>query len=374
MEPKMQVEQIILQPTPYCNLDCKYCYLPDRQNKSRMSPDLPADVLNFIVSSGLASPEMQIVWHAGEPLAAGLKFYQQATDKISALNLPYSISHSIQTNATLINESWCSFFKEANFTVGVSLDGPQFLHDHNRVFASGKGSFELTMRGLRLLQQHGLNPNIIAVISSKSLDYPDQIYDFFLEVGISHLGINIEEDEGINRSKTIHAPDFIQKCFAFFERLYERNKTGKLVIRETEWIKNLMLKPKRKMGSMLNEPFRILNVDYKGDFSTFCPELLGMSHKHYGSFVLGNIYKTAFSEVVSSPKFRQIDQDIQMGVKNCKETCEYFFLCGGGTPTNKLYENGSFQSTETFNCIAKIKIPVQVILPALEKEAGIAAH
>lgn len=368
------VEQVILQPTPYCNLDCKYCYLPNRADRSRMTPQLPADVLSFIHSSNLSSPNMQLVWHAGEPLAAGLKFYEEALRHISSKNFPNSISQSIQTNATLINDAWCAFFKEHHFSVGVSLDGPEFLHDDQRLMRSGKGSFGLAMRGVELLQKHGITPTVIAVITSKSLDYADEIYDFFEKIGIESLGINIEEQDGVNYSKTIHTSNFIEKCFIFFQRLYERSRAGKVSIREVERVRGVIFKKSVEIKNMLSQPFRILSVDYAGNFSTFCPELLGMSHKKYGTFSLGNIYKTSLLEVLSSIKFRQIHEDIQEGVRNCEKSCEYFFLCGGGAPTNKLYENGSFESTETFNCVAKVKIPVQVILPSLEQESLHSRH
>ena len=188
------VEEIIIQSTPYCNLNCKYCYLPNRDDRSRTNPILLADVLRYLHLSGYASPKMDIIWHAGEPLAAGLRFYKETMEHVSAANLPYSVIHNIQTNATLINDNWCSFFKDHDFKIGVSLDGPEFIHDHNRVFRSGKGSFALTMRGIQLLQSYGINPHLIAVVTSKSLNYADEIYDFFEKIGIRRAGFNIEEE------------------------------------------------------------------------------------------------------------------------------------------------------------------------------------
>lgn len=359
-----QVKQLVLQPTPYCNLDCKYCYLPDRKNRSRMNPILARDAIQYLADSGIASPGIQIIWHAGEPLAASLPFYEEAFALIEKRNFPYHLIQSLQTNGTLITDEWCSFFKTHKMAVGVSIDGPQFIHDRNRVFRSGKGSFDLCMRGVSLLKKHHIPFTVIAVISSLSLQHPDLIYDFFSDLGIEKLGLNIEEEEGVHRSLSLREGNFLDSYFAFFKRLDERSVSGKMKIREVNHIIQALYE--HPIESTQAKPFHIFSVDYLGNFSTFSPELLGMRHKDYDSFILGNIYKDSFDSVLRSEKFKKLSHAIAKGVQNCKESCPYFFLCGGGAPTNKLYENGSFESTETFYCKANVQIPVEVILPRLE--------
>lgn len=361
-----KVKQLVLQPTPYCNLDCKYCYLPERKNRSRMDPLLPADAIQYLADSNLASPGIQVIWHAGEPLAAGLPFYQKALQNIKERNFPYHLIQSLQTNGTLITDEWCQFFKEHKVTVGVSIDGPQHIHDQNRVFHSGKGSFDLCMKGVSLLKKHEISFTVIAVISSHSIQYPDLIYDFFSNLGVRRLGLNIEEEEGINRSKTLRETDFLESYFRFFKRLDERSLDGKLEIREASYMTQALYSERHPIENTQGKPFHILSVDYQGNFSTFSPELLGMSHKDYDSFTLGNIYKDSFDSVLRSNKFQKLSSSIEKGIQNCKDSCPYFFLCGGGAPTNKLYENGSFESTETFYCKANIQIPLEVVLPRLE--------
>jgi uncharacterized protein len=373
------VKLLVFQPTPFCNLNCTYCYLPDRKNKSRMSSKIPADTLSYLINAGIANNNMQVSWHAGEPLAAGIRFYQEAIrqmeDVLSNLqqkmNFPistnYTISHSIQTNATLINDEWCLFFKEKHFSIGVSIDGPQFLNDKHRVFSTGKSSFDLTIRGINFLKHHEIPFHVISVISYESLDYPDEIYNFFESLGITYLGINVEEEEGINFSKIMRKENCLEKYHRFFTRLYERQQFGKVAIREVEYMRSAILNLDKTRTEM-NTPFQIFSVDHLGNFSTFCPELIGIKHDKYGSFMLGNIYDTSIGDVISSERYTLMCKDIEEGIKACAKNCEYFFLCGGGAPGNKLYENGSFASTETFYCKTRIKIPVQVVLPNLEKD------
>ena len=113
-------------------------------------------------------------------------------------------------------------------------------------------------------------------------------------------------------------------------------------------------------------PFRIISIDSQGGFSTFSPELLGMKSDIYGDFCFGNVMVNNFFDIFQQDKFNQVLSDIEAGVQLCAETCEYFFLCGGGAPSNKYFENGSFVSAETMYCRYTIKKPLEIVLTELE--------
>ena len=103
----------------------------------------------------------------------------------------------------------------------------------------------------------------------------------------------------------------------------------------------------------MTQPMRILTIDTSGNFSTFSPELIGMKDEKYQDFNFGNIYKDSFTSIKNNEKFNIVFNEITKGIKKCYESCEYFNLCGGGAPSNKLYENGTFNSTETNKCNSK---------------------
>ena len=98
------------------------------------------------------------------------------------------------------------------------------------------------------------------------------------------------------------------------------------------------------------EPFSIISISTTGDVSTFSPELLTSNHTRYGNFVFGNIYRDSFEAIAESPKFASISAAIARGVANCARTCGYFRVCQGGAPSNKIFENGDFETTETIYC------------------------
>jgi uncharacterized protein len=123
--------------------------------------------------------------------------------------------------------------------------------------------------------------------------------------------------------------------------------------------------------SQENSPMQILNVDWSGNFSTFSPELLGLKSDHYGDFLLGNVLRDDLGSVEGTAKFRLIHDDIEAGIAQCRETCEYFGVCGGGSPSNKYFENGSFHSGETMHCRLSKKAVVDVLLESLETSLGL---
>ena len=141
----------------------------------------------------------------------------------------------------LINDEWCNFFKAEKFQIGVSLDGPKFINDKYRVNRKGKGTFEETIKGINLLQKHGVEFSILSVLTSESLNFPDEIYSFFSDLNISSIAFNVEESEGINTSTTFKDNHLRTKYRNFMSRIYDLNLDNKMKIREIEQTINLII-------------------------------------------------------------------------------------------------------------------------------------
>lgn len=149
-----------------------------------------------VLGSALTDSRLMMLWHAGEPLAAGLPFYERAVSLVDQYKPDHiAVQHSIQTNATLLTDEWCEFLRRSKFHVGVSVDGPQFLHDKYRQNWAGHGTFAQTMAGIAKLRQHEIEFGIIAVVTVDSLVHGDAIYDFLKSLGPSSIGFNVEEIE-----------------------------------------------------------------------------------------------------------------------------------------------------------------------------------
>src|SRR6266849_5912682 len=132
-----RIQLLVIQPTRFCNIDCRYCYLPDRANKSVVAEATLANLFSQVFASGWVRDGLSVVWHAGEQMVLPIGFYRDAFQMVDRLKpAALSVMHSFQTNGTLINKAWCEFFAEEQVNLGVSIDGPRRLHDRNRVTRS----------------------------------------------------------------------------------------------------------------------------------------------------------------------------------------------------------------------------------------------
>ena len=305
---------LVLQPSPFCNINCDYCYLPNRTSKKRMPLEIVEATIEKVFAANLVLGPLTIIWHAGEPLVVPISYYEQAFAEIQRkAPTGATVRHCMQSNGTLINEAWCRFIMAHNVSIGLSIDGPADIHDAHRKTRSGGGSHHAAMEGLRRLQAHGIPFHIISVITRQSLGRAKDIYQFFYDLGVSQLGFNIEEIEGENAKSSLTssapAPESVEDFMATIFQLQKADR-GRMRIREFDAALGGF---KRTTAHPLEQvrPFGILNVDCDGNFSTYSPELLGMSLSPYGSFSFGNILKDDFVEAVESEKFRSVFADIQ---------------------------------------------------------------
>jgi len=324
-----------------------------------------------LLASGWAAPHLTVIWHAGEPLVAPVAFYREAFAAIERLRPPsVAVRHAFQTNGMLIDDGWCALFRDWKVGVGVSLDGPRELHDANRKTRSGAGTFDRTVAGIRRLQAAELPFHVISVLSSASLDDPDGLLDFYLEHGIDHVCFNVEESEGSHVSQLFAGEGLQRRYEAFLRRFWHRARADGRVkfVREIDLAIPRVFRPSEaRTRNVQVEPLAMLNVDAHGNVSSFSPELLGLKNPAYGDFLLGNINTRSLAAIHEACLKSALYRDVQQGVAACRAECEYFSVCGGGAPVNKLFENGSFTGTRTSYCTLTQIVPTDLILEAYDR-------
>jgi uncharacterized protein len=176
---------ILAKPTgAICNLNCSYCFF---LAKEHLYPDsrfrMTDEVLESYLHQYLAAqriPRATIAWQGGEPTLMGLDFYRRSIEyEQKYARSDMTVERTLQTNGTLLDEEWCTFFREHNYLVGLSLDGPRELHDACRVDKAGHPTFDRVMRAARLLQEHDVPFNILCAVNAVNVTHPLEVYRFF---------------------------------------------------------------------------------------------------------------------------------------------------------------------------------------------------
>ena len=362
---------VVVQPTPFCNINCSYCYLPQRHVRTQLRLQTVRTLFTKVFASGWLGEDLTVIWHAGEPLVVPVSFYESAFAAIEALR-PASLhlQHAIQTNGTLLTREWCALFRAWHVGVGVSIDGPRRLNDEHRLTRKGGSTFARTLAGIRLLRAQRVPFHVISVLSRTSLAAPRELLEFYLEEGIEDVCFNVEESEGEHRSALFATSDVQSRFRSFLAEFWQLARhSGRIrFIREIDGLLPRIFRPGDSVVRNVQvEPFAMLNVDCHGNVSSFSPELLGLKHPGYRDFIVGNIETESLEDMRHSAAMLAMARDIAAGVEDCRRSCQYFSVCGGGAPVNKLTENGSFASDRTTFCSLTQMVPTDLVLASLEQ-------
>jgi uncharacterized protein len=355
-----RVRLLVVQPTPFCNINCTYCYLSSRSTRATVTDKTLDNLFGKLFASGWVRGRVDVAWHAGEPTVLPVDFYRRAfaiMERYRPANV--KVAHGFQTNATLLTPEWCNFFRTAEIRVGVSIDGPQRINDLNRVSRAGQSTFHKVVTGIRLLRAEGIPFHVITVLTSESLRSAREMHDFYVAEGIEHVGFNVDESEGEHVSGLQPGPaswQAYQDFLAEFWAIAAREGRIKSIREIDHMVRAIYQRPIRHSemnllsGNMLVEPFAVLCMDQAGNLATFSPELLGQENAAYDNYVIGNVNTDAFAALPHHPGLARMHAEIQAGVAMCREQCGYFDVCGGGEPVNKIAENGTFASAVTNYC------------------------
>ena len=185
---------LLAKPTgAVCNLDCAYCFFLSKEmlypgSRFRMADELLETYLRQLIEAHASVPEVVVAWQGGEPTLMGLGFFRRSVEIADRYLKPgQRAAYTIQTNGTLLDAEWAAFFKEHEFLVGISIDGPRELHDAYRVNKGGNGSIDQVMRGLAFLQEHGVEYNTLTTLHAANAEHGREVYCFLRDECDSHF-------------------------------------------------------------------------------------------------------------------------------------------------------------------------------------------
>jgi len=343
---------------PLCNLNCEYCFYLEKQalfgpdENYRMSDGvLSAFITNYVKSQ--PTPVVEFVWQGGEPTLLGIDFFKRVVQLQKQFAGAKTITNSLQTNGTLLDEDWCHFLKKHNFMVGISLDGPKEIHDRYRRDRKGTGTFDKVMRGLKLLQKHKVEYNVLACVARETARRPLDVYHFFKKEGVefiqfspvvervtdggsAQLGLRLAGPAALDREEreTDVTPWSVipEEYGDFLIDIYEdwvRHDVGTVFVMNFEWVLNAWIGNPSPVCVYAETCGRSVVIEHNGD-------VYACDHCVYPEYRLGNIKTDRLSGMVE----RSLQSGF--GVKKeavlpgwCKE-CEVLAACHGGCPKHRF--------------------------------------
>ena len=334
-----------------CNLACDYCYYLEKsklytQNPRHVMSDqlLERFIKEYIESQTI--PQIMFTWHGGETLMRPLSFYKRAVELQKQYGQGRQIDNSIQTNGTLLTDEWCAFFKENNFLVGISIDGPQDFHDEYRRNKADAPSFHKVMRGIELLKKHGVEYNCMAVVNDYNADYPLEFYQFFKDIGCEFLQFTpiVErlKENGPSSTSLASAKDKEAEVAPF--SVSPKQWGNFLCTIFDEWVK-------KDVGKIFIQIFDSTLANWVGEQPGVCTmaktcghagvmefngDVYSCDHFVFPEYRLGNIYNEPLASMMYSEKQLKFGADkFDKLPRQCKE-CDLLFACNGECPKNRF--------------------------------------
>ena len=334
--------QIFAKPVgSLCNLNCNYCYYIDNGNSgNRIENFMMNDVLleNYIVQHIDATTDDVIMfsWHGGEPMLAGIDFYRKVV-ALQKKHLPPGkrLINGIQTNGTLLNDEWCSFFSEENLLIGISIDGPEEFHNQFRLNHNGTGTFNEVMNGYRLLQKHGVTTEILCVVNSFNADHPLHIYQFFKTLNakfITFLPL-VERNLGSLTEvtdKSVSAEAFGRFLNRIFDEWVEKD-IGNVTIQIFEEALRAAFDREHTLCIFKVNCGGVPVIESNGDFYP-CDHYVNQEH------LLGNISENTVSHFLDCKKQKAFGKAKSLTLPNYCKNCVVLSMCNGECPKNRFIE------------------------------------
>ena len=332
--------QVFVKPVgSICNLDCHYCYYLKKEHlyPKGESFRMPDDILEeYIVQHIEASPEpvIRFSWHGGEPTVLGLDYFRQITALQRKHQPPNKrIANGMQTNGTLLNEEWCRFLAAEDFAIGLSLDGPQDMHDKHRVTKDQKPTFAQTMRGYELLQKHRVSCDILCVVNAHNVQYPLEVYRFFKQINASYVTFlpmvepQPDADRGVS-PLTVPADAWGDFLCAIFEEWRDQD-IGQIKVQIFEEAARTAFDQEHSLCIFRPTCGDVPVVEHNGDFFS-CDHFVDAEH------CLGNIRETSLVELLENPAQRAFGQAKLETLPSYCRACKVRDMCNGGCPKNRF--------------------------------------
>lgn len=337
-----------------CNLNCSYCYYLEKSNMYRKEDPkgkfimddalLERYVRDYIEAQTM--PDVLFSWHGGEALMRPLSFYKRAMELQQRYAQGRHIDNSVQTNGTLLTDEWCDFFAQNGWLVGVSIDGPQEFHDEYRRNRVGQPSFRKVMKGIELLNKHGVEWNALAVVNDYNADYPLEFYNFFKEIGCRfiqftpiverlydyqdgrHLASPMQGGEPPLADFSVSPEQWGNFLCAIFDE-WVRKDVGEYFIQMFDSTLANWVGAQPGVCTLARTCGHAGVMEYNGD-------VYSCDHFVFPEYKLGNIRTHSLVEMMYGERQQKFGADKYDSLPTQCKGCVYLFACNGECPKNRF--------------------------------------
>ncbi len=337
---------------PICNLACEYCYYLDKieyydenNNNFKMDYDLLENFTKQYIEAQ-PGPMVNFGWQGGEPTIRGLEFFKKAV-QLQKKYLPegWECQNSFQTNAVLLDDEWCQFFSDNNFLIGVSIDGPEWIHDKYRKNKDDGPTHKRVLNGIKLLQEYNVDFNILCVVNDLNSKYPVEVYNFFKEIAVDFIQfIPIVEtnDKGVIGEHSVTAEDYGRFLISIFNQ-WIQNDYGKIYVQIFEEAVRVWAGYNAGLCVFSKTCGDAEVMEHNGD-------VYSCDHFVYPEYKLGNIKETSLLDLVSLEKQKQFGKDKAETLPQQCLYCEVNFICHGGCPKNRVIKTEDDEEGLNYLC------------------------
>lgn len=357
---------VMLKPAgATCNLACDYCYYLEKSKlyntgtRHCMSDTLLETFVRDYIAMQ-SSPAVLFTWHGGEPMLRPIHFYERALELQRKYANGKQIDNAFQTNGTLITDEWARFFRRNNFLVGVSIDGPEEVHDEYRRSRGGRGSWKQVMRGIRILNRHGVEWNAMAVVNDYNVEDPLAFYHFFKEIGCHFVQFTpiVERYYRHPDGRLLAAPtdgalaelapfsvtpeawgDFL--CTVYDE--WVRHDVGDYFIQLFDATLAGWMGVQPSVCTLAETCGHAAVMEYNGD-------VYACDHYVFPEFKLGNVNTTPLAQLMARDELYRFGQNKKrLLTRQCRE-CAYLMACHGECPKNRFALSDSGEAGQNYLC------------------------
>ena len=356
---------VMLKPAgAMCNLACEYCYYLEKSHmynegpKTLMSDSLLEHFVKQYIESQ-TTPNVLFLWHGGETMMRPLSFYQKALELQKKYARGRTIDNAFQTNGTMLTDEWCRFFKENNWLVGVSIDGPKEVHNAYRQNRLGQPSFDQVMRGINLLNKHGVMWNAMAVVNDLNVKHPQEFYRFFKSIGCRYIQFTpiVERLAEHEDGRHLATPDQKDCRLAQFSITPEDWGNFLCTIFD-EWVRN-------DVGQYFIQIFDATLANWVGVDPGLCTmarscghagvmefngDVYSCDHFVFPEYKLGNIRQNTLLEMMYSERQLEFGRKKQGSLPGQCRSCGYLFACNGGCPKDRFAQTADGEPNLNYLC------------------------